>query len=299
MKNITDADFEKPLVYTMYTQEQIAKHNTITDCWVSIDDKVYDLTEFISLHPGGGDIIMKVAGQDATLMFHQFGHSEYARNIMNRYCIGELDGNKIMPLSIAKYRKQIEEEDLIRISKSFLQKYYVYNRLPVMILYKCILASLLGSFIQYKKQSLKNFLLSYFIAQIVFMIGHTVTHQSFIHKNDKTRYSGFHIAYTHHYVSPYFMPKYSFNHRHRALAPKALIMFTIPYFLIFLKEREYKNLLQLFICFIGSSVLTFHTIFFEGSCINLFIIRQISENPTHLLHMIYSFLNIIPQFPFS
>ena len=63
----------------MYTRDQIAKHNTISDCWVSIDDKVYDLTEFISLHPGGGGIIMKVAGQDATLMFHQFGHSEYAK----------------------------------------------------------------------------------------------------------------------------------------------------------------------------------------------------------------------------
>ena len=39
-----------------YTRDQIAKHNTKSDCWVSIDDKVYDLTEFISLHPGGKGI---------------------------------------------------------------------------------------------------------------------------------------------------------------------------------------------------------------------------------------------------
>ena len=92
----------------MYTRDQIAKHNTISDCWVSIDDKVYDLIDFISLHPGEGYNEMKVAGEDATLMFHQFGHSEYARNIMNRYCIGKLDDNNetiVKPLSIASHRK--------------------------------------------------------------------------------------------------------------------------------------------------------------------------------------------------
>ena len=41
---------------------------------------------------------MKVALQNATLMFHQFGHSEYARNIMNRYCIGKISDDTIIAL---------------------------------------------------------------------------------------------------------------------------------------------------------------------------------------------------------
>ena len=54
-------------------------------------------------------MIMKVTKKDTTLMFHQFGHSEYARNIMYRYCIGKLSNKDIIkPLSIVSHRKQIE-----------------------------------------------------------------------------------------------------------------------------------------------------------------------------------------------
>jgi len=33
--------------------EEISKHNTAEDCWIVVDGKVWDLTEFAPEHPGG------------------------------------------------------------------------------------------------------------------------------------------------------------------------------------------------------------------------------------------------------
>jgi L-lactate dehydrogenase (cytochrome) len=48
------------------TGEEIAKHNSREDCWVIVQGKAYDVTEFLPEHPGGPKIILKYAGKDAT-----------------------------------------------------------------------------------------------------------------------------------------------------------------------------------------------------------------------------------------
>ncbi|CRK40485.1 hypothetical protein BN1708_016807, partial [Verticillium longisporum] len=44
----------------------LAKHNTPESCWVVLYGDVYDVTDFLSSHPGGTKIILKLAGKDAT-----------------------------------------------------------------------------------------------------------------------------------------------------------------------------------------------------------------------------------------
>lgn len=35
--------------------EEISKHATPDDCWIVVDGKVWDLSEFAPEHPGGGE----------------------------------------------------------------------------------------------------------------------------------------------------------------------------------------------------------------------------------------------------
>src|SRR6056297_2638994 len=52
-----------------YTADEVAKHNSVDSAWVVYDGKVYDLTDFVNLHPGGRGDILRAAGTDATAAF--------------------------------------------------------------------------------------------------------------------------------------------------------------------------------------------------------------------------------------
>lgn len=41
---------------------EVAKHTKKNDCWIVLDSHVYDVTSFLSEHPGGASIILKNAG---------------------------------------------------------------------------------------------------------------------------------------------------------------------------------------------------------------------------------------------
>ncbi|KAK8038341.1 hypothetical protein PG994_015108 [Apiospora phragmitis] len=50
----------------------IARHTSADDCWVVVNGKVYDLTNFAPEHPGGADIIYTWAGKDASEIYNEF-----------------------------------------------------------------------------------------------------------------------------------------------------------------------------------------------------------------------------------
>lgn len=73
---------------TTYTAAQVAPHNIASDCWMIISGKVYNLTAFIPIHPGGSAMI-PFCGQDATSVFNSI-HSQAAFNLLPTYLIGDL-----------------------------------------------------------------------------------------------------------------------------------------------------------------------------------------------------------------
>lgn len=52
--------------------------------------KVYDVTKYLDDHPGGAEVMLDVAGQDADEFFEDIGHSADAREELKRHFIGDL-----------------------------------------------------------------------------------------------------------------------------------------------------------------------------------------------------------------
>lgn len=81
---------------TTYTLEQIASHNSSSDCWFAVEGKVYDVTQYIAdnQHPGGEEIL-EGCGKEATSLFNnrpedRKPHSQDARNMLSSFYIGDL-----------------------------------------------------------------------------------------------------------------------------------------------------------------------------------------------------------------
>jgi cytochrome b involved in lipid metabolism len=74
-----------------YTMADVAVHNSPTSCYTTISGEVYDLTSFISQHPGGPARIESLCGIDGTSAFTaQHGTSRRPANELASLKIGTL-----------------------------------------------------------------------------------------------------------------------------------------------------------------------------------------------------------------
>ncbi|KAL9551022.1 hypothetical protein PS6_005211 [Mucor atramentarius] len=73
-----------------YTIEEVTKHKQADDCWIIVDDKIYDVSKFLDDHPGGKKVLLKAAGTDATKQFHAFHSPSVLTKIGAKYLIGEV-----------------------------------------------------------------------------------------------------------------------------------------------------------------------------------------------------------------
>ena len=75
-----------------YTMTQISTHNSSQSCWSAINGGVYDLTSWISRHPGGKMAILMICGKDGSSLFNtQHGGSNRIGSILNSFNIGTLN----------------------------------------------------------------------------------------------------------------------------------------------------------------------------------------------------------------
>jgi L-lactate dehydrogenase (cytochrome) len=104
---------------------EVAKHNSKKTCWILLDSKVYDVTSFLSKHPGGAAIILKQAGsvcsdvskdlcqfrvdtvQDATEEFSKYHPLDYVNDLAEGSLLGPIDPNTLGELTAWKEENAI------------------------------------------------------------------------------------------------------------------------------------------------------------------------------------------------
>lgn len=70
---------------------EVTRHSLAEDCWLAINGRVYDLTEFLDRHPGGRSVILQWAGKDASKMFNEIHQPAWLDLYLRpESCIGEL-----------------------------------------------------------------------------------------------------------------------------------------------------------------------------------------------------------------
>jgi cytochrome b involved in lipid metabolism len=75
---------------------EISAHNTSSDLWIVIDQKVFDVTQFQEEHPGGAEAFRKYAGSDASTGFLKIvdhEDNEDVQTALKKYQIGFVKKN--------------------------------------------------------------------------------------------------------------------------------------------------------------------------------------------------------------
>lgn len=74
--------------------EALAAHNSETDCWMAIEGKVYNLTDYLPKHPTPASMLLPWCGKEATEGMRTKGygrdHSPMAWEMLNAYEVGTL-----------------------------------------------------------------------------------------------------------------------------------------------------------------------------------------------------------------
>ncbi|KAJ4118739.1 hypothetical protein NW768_010800 [Fusarium equiseti] len=89
-----------------FTREEIEKHNTQDDCWLVVDNKVYDVTSVLDWHPGGAAAILGHAGKVHQQTSDEFAsiHDDYAYKKLKECALG------VVTEKAANFIKQTAEE---------------------------------------------------------------------------------------------------------------------------------------------------------------------------------------------
>ncbi|KAK6187721.1 hypothetical protein SNE40_005681 [Patella caerulea] len=72
------------------TEEELSKHNTQEDGWLSLRGKVYNVTPYMEYHPGGIDELKRGLGKDATQLFDEIHKWVNAESMLEKCYVGRL-----------------------------------------------------------------------------------------------------------------------------------------------------------------------------------------------------------------
>jgi cytochrome b involved in lipid metabolism len=79
---------------TKLTSAVVAGHGSAADCWIIVSGKVYSVSSYLAMHPGGKSTIVTNCGKDATTVFKNRGgtgeHSSSAWTMLGQFLVGAM-----------------------------------------------------------------------------------------------------------------------------------------------------------------------------------------------------------------
>ncbi|KAH8599629.1 hypothetical protein B0O99DRAFT_610706 [Bisporella sp. PMI_857] len=82
---------------------EVAAHNTKESCYVTMGTRVFDVTDFVESHPGGGELVLEYGGKDVTQILKDevsHDHSEAAYEILEESLVGFVVTDKVMDTAV-------------------------------------------------------------------------------------------------------------------------------------------------------------------------------------------------------
>ncbi len=164
---------------------EILQHNSINDCWLIIQNNVYDFTGFIKQHPGGSEILLSRAGEDATSYF-------IGKHGKNPTVIKRLENLKIGILPLEEHINindfdepffmelvdQSYKAKLYKIPNAFQNKFFWFRLINLTIFFGLSVLALYGNIAWWI--SIIFVALQAIIGTSLFgLIGHEATHRNF------------------------------------------------------------------------------------------------------------------------
>mmetsp|Transcript_3131 Transcript_3131/g.4816 ORF Transcript_3131/g.4816 Transcript_3131/m.4816 type:complete len:480 (-) Transcript_3131:30-1469(-) len=74
-----------------FSWRDVAEHNSEKSLYIIVDNKVYDLTNWVDKHPGGKEVLLLMAGRDATAAFKSYHpFTDKPRKILEKFEIGSV-----------------------------------------------------------------------------------------------------------------------------------------------------------------------------------------------------------------
>ncbi|KAI0757140.1 FMN-dependent dehydrogenase-domain-containing protein [Daedaleopsis nitida] len=96
-----------------FSLDEVSKHSSPSSCWVIINNKVYDVTEFLPDHPGGAKIILKYGGKDATAAYEPIHPPDALdKNLAPEKHLGALDSAAASAVQEAAQNRRKTQDEL-------------------------------------------------------------------------------------------------------------------------------------------------------------------------------------------
>lgn len=90
-----------------FTLAEVAKHTRPTDCWVVVNGRVLNVTDFLPRHPGGERALFAFAGKDATRVFNTIHPAGVIEKYAPDAVIGELATAGAAPADVGSLKASL------------------------------------------------------------------------------------------------------------------------------------------------------------------------------------------------